>query len=145
MATANWYGRLQYTVNGQNRNIGSNVAPVQTTYNGVAYEGAGTVATATALQIFSSAAVGVAQAATWSVGAFTCDQDTRLILVGNSDADTSMIFVPADFVMPFPKYQITEYSATLGTRIDGTLESIEQIWIYQASGSTANWQLVLLD
>lgn len=145
MATLNQYGYAQWTSNGRSRTAGSLTAPTQTTYAGIVLENSGTALDATATQIYGSTSPGLSGVATWSGGFILVDQDCRVALRGNSDANSSIVIVKANVLTPMPSYQIPTYNATLATYIAGALVSTTQIWLYQDSGETANWQLFLAD
>lgn len=144
MPTMNSWVRGEWTTLGSDGEIGSLTAPAQETYTNPIVDIGGSVATATATQIFGSTSPGLSDVSTWSTGWITCSADFRLGFRGSSDAN-SAVFTFRAGTYRIPNYQIPTYDATFATYIAGALVSTTQIWIYQSSGSAATWRLVLGD
>lgn len=143
MPTMNTYAGGDWTNYGSQASIGSLVAPTQSTYVGPVYDQTFSVATATATKLFDSTLqTGVA---TWTRGWIQCEVDTRIGVIGTTEADSSVILCAAGIAYPIFTYQLAQYNATFATRLAGTLQSITQLWAYHAAGSNKSVRLVLTD
>jgi hypothetical protein len=145
MPNANTYVRGEWTVGGSGFEIGSLEAPIQSAYAGVPVLDAGfSLAVTSSAQLWGATAPDPTD---WDICYIQSDTvDITVVLrSGGSDANTSAIVVKAGTRVPLFSNKTTAYSATLATRLSNAQTAIDQIWIYNPSGTVvATGRIVLL-